>query len=86
MGLVWFHQIPRRPEKIRRSGTGAYLPQRTNIRPHYKKNSDKTQYSSHHRPHIRDPNNHDKLAEEKAAAELNIKVLRFPMSGTAQGI
>lgn len=32
-----------------------------------------------------DPNNHDKLAEEKTAAELNIKVLRFPMSGNGTG-
>jgi len=28
---------------------------------------------------------HDKLAEEKAVAELNIKVLRFPMSGNGTG-
>jgi protein-tyrosine phosphatase len=32
-----------------------------------------------------DPNNPDKMAEEKAAAELNIKVLRFPMSGNGIG-
>jgi protein-tyrosine phosphatase len=32
-----------------------------------------------------DSNNPDKLAEEKAAAELNIKVLRFPMSGNGTG-
>ncbi|MGD0573150.1 MAG: dual specificity protein phosphatase family protein [Sedimentisphaerales bacterium] len=31
------------------------------------------------------PNNPDKRAEEKAAAELNIKVLRFPMSGNGTG-
>jgi protein-tyrosine phosphatase len=31
------------------------------------------------------PNNPDKLAEEKAAAKLNIKVLRFPMSGNGTG-
>jgi protein-tyrosine phosphatase len=30
-------------------------------------------------------NTPDKLAEEKAAAELNIKVLRFPMSGNGTG-
>ena len=33
----------------------------------------------------RDPNKPDKLAEEKAAAELNIKVLRFAMSGNGTG-
>jgi protein tyrosine/serine phosphatase len=32
-----------------------------------------------------DPNDHDKLTEEKTAAELNIKVLRFPMSGNGTG-
>ncbi len=32
-----------------------------------------------------DPNNHDKQAEKQAAAELNIKVLRFPMSGNGTG-
>jgi protein tyrosine/serine phosphatase len=31
------------------------------------------------------PDNPDKLAEEKAAAKLNIKVLRFPMSGNGTG-
>jgi protein-tyrosine phosphatase len=33
----------------------------------------------------REPHNPDKLAEEKAAAELNIKVSRFPMSGNGTG-
>jgi len=32
-----------------------------------------------------DHNNPDKLAEEKAVAELNIKVFRFPMSGNGTG-
>jgi len=32
-----------------------------------------------------DSNNHDKQAEKQAAAELNIKVLRFPMSGNGTG-
>ena len=32
-----------------------------------------------------DPNNYDKQAEKKIAAELNIKVLRFPMSGNGTG-
>ena len=32
-----------------------------------------------------DPDNHDKQAEKQAAAELNIKVLRFPMSGNGTG-
>jgi len=32
-----------------------------------------------------DPNNPDKLTEEKAVAELNIKVFRFPMSGNGTG-
>jgi protein-tyrosine phosphatase len=31
------------------------------------------------------PNNPEQRAEEKAAAELNIKVLRFPMSGNGAG-
>ena len=31
------------------------------------------------------PNNPEQRAEEKAAAELNIKVLRFPMSGNGTG-
>jgi len=32
-----------------------------------------------------DPKNQDQQAEKKAAAELNIKVLRFPMSGKGTG-
>jgi protein tyrosine/serine phosphatase len=32
-----------------------------------------------------DPKNHNKLAEEKAAEELNVKLLRFPMSGNGTG-
>ena len=32
-----------------------------------------------------DPNNHDKQAEKQVAAELNIKVLRFSMSGNGTG-
>ena len=32
-----------------------------------------------------DPNNPDQRAEEKAAAELNIKILRFPLSGNGAG-
>ena len=32
-----------------------------------------------------DPNNHDKQAEKQAAAGLNIKVLKFPMSGNGTG-
>ncbi len=32
-----------------------------------------------------DPNNHDKHAEEKAAKELNVKVLRFRMGGNGIG-
>ena len=32
-----------------------------------------------------DSNNHDKQAEKQAAAKLNIKVLRFPMSGNGTG-
>jgi protein-tyrosine phosphatase len=32
-----------------------------------------------------DPDDRDKLAEEKAVAELNIKVFRFPMSGNGTG-
>jgi hypothetical protein len=31
------------------------------------------------------PNNPDKLAEEKAAAELNIKILRFSLNGNGTG-
>ncbi len=32
-----------------------------------------------------DPKDHDKQAEKQAATELNIKVLRFPMSGNGTG-
>jgi protein-tyrosine phosphatase len=81
-GIIRYHVIPKRfgvvvPGHIYRSGQiSAPLIKKTltkyNIRVIINLTS-------------RDPNKPDKLAEEKAAEELNIKVLRFPMSGDGIG-
>jgi protein tyrosine/serine phosphatase len=85
MGLVWFRQISPCPQKIRRGDTGAYLSQRANICSTGKKNLTKYNIRVIIDLSSVNPNNPDKLAEEKAAAELNIKILRFSLNGNGTG-
>jgi protein-tyrosine phosphatase len=81
-GVIRYHVIPKRfgvvvPEHIYRSGQiSAPLIKKFLTKYNIRVIIDLTSF---------DPNDHDKLAEEKAAAELNIKVLRFPMSGNGIG-
>jgi protein-tyrosine phosphatase len=81
-GIIRYHVIPKRfgvvvPGHIYRSGQiSAPLIKKTLTKYNIRVIIDLTSF---------DPNNHDKLAEEKTAAELNIKVLRFPMSGNGTG-
>ncbi len=81
-GVIRYHVIPKRfgvvvPGHIYRSGQiSAPLIKKTLTKHNIRVIIDLTSA---------DPNNHDKLAEEKTAAELNIKVLRFPMSGNGTG-
>jgi protein-tyrosine phosphatase len=81
-GVIRYHVIPKRfgivvPGHIYRSGQiSAPLIKKILIKYNIRVIIDLTSA---------DPNDRDKQAEKKAAAELNIKVLRFPMSGNGTG-
>ncbi len=85
MGLVWHYQIQRHPEKIWRSGTGAIYRSGQISAPLIKKILTKYNVRVIIDLTSADPNDRDKQAEKQAAAELNIKVLSFPMSGNGTG-
>ena len=85
MGLVWlikYHFVPKRfgvvvPGHIYRSGQiSAPLIKKILTKYNIRVIIDLTSA---------DPNDPDKQAEKQAAAELNIKVLRFPMNGNGTG-
>lgn len=81
-GIIRYHIIPKRfgvvvPGRIYRSGQiSAPLIKKILTKYNIRVIIDLTS---------NDPNNHDELAEKQAAAELNIKVLRLPMSGNGTG-
>jgi len=81
-GFVKYHLVPKRfdaviPGRIYRSGQISA--------PLVKKNLTKYNIRVIIDLSSVNPNNPDKLAEEKAAAELNIKILRFSLNGNGTG-
>jgi protein-tyrosine phosphatase len=81
-GIIKYHVIPKRfgvvvPGRIYRSGQiSAPLVKKILTKHNIRVIVDLTS---------NDPNNPDQRAEEKAAAELNIKILGFPLSGNGTG-